>query len=371
MAEAGAQDRLGRLLGFLEQDPDNAMLLRDAAEAALDAGEPARAVELYARLRDTGELTGPDSNQWAIAAMGCGEPERAAETFAGLLAQRPDDIALKFNLAWARSLAGDMAGARDALSAEAIEALPQAALLDIKLLHSAGEFDEAVRRAKEHLARHGDDPSLLAALSTLALDVEDVALARDCAQRAGDHPEALAALATLALGDQEVGRAKAMFEQSLAMDARSPRAWVGLGLSELLQGNGASAAEHLDKGAELFGDHLGSWIAAGWAWLIAGDRAKARERFERAVSIDGNFGEAQGSLAVVELLDGEKEAALRRIEVAARLDRQSFSAAFAKMLVSAGEGDTATAQRILDLALRQPIGDDGRTLADAITRMSR
>ncbi len=121
----------------------------------------------------------------------------------------------------------------------------------------------------------------------------------------------------------------------------------------------------------MFGDHLGSWIAAGWAWLIAGDRAKARERFERAVELDGNFGEAQGSLAVVDLLDGKAEAAQRRIEVAARLDRQSFSAAYARMLVSAGQGDSGAARRIFDLALRQPIGEGGRTLADAIARMSR
>lgn len=371
MTEPVAQERFQRLLQFLEQDPGNPMLLRDAAKAALEADDAARALDLYARLKETGELTEADSNQWAIAAMRGGEPARAAETFESLLAQEPDNNALKFNLAWARSLTGDLAGARDVLDEQTVQELPQAALLDLRLIHLAGKLEDAVDRARQHVARHGDYPPLLAALSTLAIDVDDETLARDCAMKAGDQPEALTTLATLALGEQEASRARTMFQHALSLDERSPRAWVGLGLSELLEGEGAGAAEHLDKGAELFGDHLGSWIAAGWAWLIAGDREKARSRFVRAVELDGNFGEAQGSLAVIELLDGQTETARRRIEVAARLDRRSFSAAYARMLLSAAEGDSASAQRIMDLALSQPVGEGGRTLAEAIARMSR
>ena len=300
-----------------------------------------------------------------------GEPEAAAETFAGLLQHNPGDPAVRFNLAWALALAKDTAGAREVLDEATVEALPQAAALEVRLMHAAGEFEQAAERAKAHLARHGDYPPLCAALSVLALDLEDEALARRCAEQAAGHPDALTTLAMLALGEHEEDRARGMFESALALDPQSPRAWIGLGLAELERGESALAAGHLDRGAELFGNHLGSWIAVGWAWLLAGDRAKARERFERAGALDGNFAEAQGSLAVVELLEGDREAAERRVEVASRLDRQSFSAAFARILLSAASGDTATAQRIADMALRQPIGPDGRTIADAIARMAR
>lgn len=371
MTETGARERLEQLLSYLEHDPDNAMLLRDAAQAALDAAELQQAQDLFARLRNLGALTDADSNLWAIAAMRAGEPAKAAETFAGLLEQKPHDPALRFNLAWARAMAGDTAGARELLEESLMQALPQAAQLDIHLLHSAGEFEAAAERARIHLQRHGDYQPLLAAVSVLALDVEDEALARQCAERAGGHPDAITTLATLALADQGADRAKSMFEQALAINDQSPRAWVGLGLAELSAGNGAQAGLHLDKGAGIFGDHLGSWIAAGWAYLIAGDVGKARERFEHAASLDDSFAEAQGSLAVMDVLEGERDAAVRRAEVALRLDRRSFSGAFAKALLSAGDGDNEAAQRILEIALKQAIAPDGTTLAQAIARMAR
>ncbi len=371
MTQDELHNRMERLLAFLEEDPENPSLLRDAAEVALDAGEPQQAKGLFSRLRDAGKLTEADSNLWAIAAMRSGEPQMAARTFESLLDQQPGNHALAFNLAWSRMLAGDFVGAREALSREAVEALPQAAQLEVKLLHRSGEFDTAAERAKEHLARHGDYPPLLAAVSTLAMDLEDISLARDCAERGGEHPEALTTLATLALDEQDPGRAQAMFEKSLAADQNSPRAWVGLGLAELARGNSAQAAEHIERGAALFDSHLGSWIAAGWAWLIAGETDKARDRFEHAIEIDENFAEAQGSMAVVEALEGQIEAAQHRAEIAARLDRQSFAAAFARILISSAGGDDETAQRIAAIALSRPIDSHGRTIADAIARMVR
>ncbi len=371
MMQAEVHERLERMLGYLEQDPRNSSLLRDTARAALEAEALDQAKGLFARLKETGELTAADSNEWAIAAMRSGEPGLAVETFAGLLQAEPGNLALRFNLAWARALAKDDAGARELLDEELVAALPQAAQLEVHLLHAAGKFDEAAGRARAHLLRHPDYPPLLAATSVLALDIEDEALARACAEKAGGHPDALTTLGTLTLGDADPVRARALFEQSLELNPHSPRAWVGLGLTDLLEGDGPAAGAKLDKGAELFGDQLGSWIAAGWAYFVAGDLARARERFAHAVELDGTFAEGQGSLAVVELLAGEKEAAERRLEVALRLDRQSFSGAFAKLLLSAAEGDTAKAQRIAEIAFKQPIGQSGRTIADMIARMAR
>ncbi|WEK48461.1 MAG: tetratricopeptide repeat protein [Candidatus Andeanibacterium colombiense] len=369
--QAEAQERLERLLSYLDQDPENVPLLRDVAQAAMAAAAMDQAKALYGRLKQLGELSEADSNDWAIAAMRSGEPKLAAATFAGLLETAPGDQALKFNLAWARSLAGDEEGARSLLDEELVDALPQAAQLEVHLLHAAGKFDEAAERAKAHLARHGDYSPLLAATSVLALDIEDEVLARECAERAGAHPDALTTLATLTLGDADPDRARALFERSLTINAQSPRAWVGLGLTDLVAGKSVEAGEKIDRGAELFGDHLGSWIAAGWAYLIAGDLSKARARFEHAVELDGTFAECQGSLAVTEILMGEGEAAKGRVEIALRLDRQCFSAAFANMLLAAVEGDPEKGRRFIEIALKQPIGESKRTIVDMVTRMAR
>lgn len=371
MQPDAGKEALARLLGFLDTDPGNPELLRDAAQAALQADEVHKAVELSTRLEATGRAEAGDRNLAAIAAMRAGDAGRAVELFQALLRDGSGDPALKFNLAWAHALNQDFPAAREALDEEVLAALPQAAMLEMQLLHDAGELDSAAARARGHLARHPDYPPLLAAISVLALDMEDDELARDCASKAGDHPDALTTLGTLALTDGGDEAARPMFQKALAVNDRSPRAWVGLGLANLAAGDHANAASQLDKGAELFGDHLGSWIAAGWAYLVAGDRAGARARFERALQIDPNFAESHGSLAVLDMLEGETAAAERRIEVALRLDRQCFAAAFASMLKAQSDGDAQSAQRIMELALDQPIDEKGGTLGDMLGRLAR
>ena len=371
MAEDLEREKLERLLGFLEQDPDNSALLRDAAQAAMVANEPAQVASLLARLGEAGAAEDGDRNLAAIAMMRSGRLREAAEEFERLLAASPEDQALKFNLAWARAMAKDFAGARELLDDVLTQHLPQAALLDVQLRHDAGEFEEAAVKARAYLTCHADYPPLLAAVSVLALDVEDEELARQCAEKAGGHPDALTTLGTLTLGEMEHANARAMFEQALAINDRSPRAWVGLGLAHMAAGEGVRAGEVLDKGAELFEDHLGTWLAAGWAYLVANDPESARERFEHALQLDPNFAESHGSLAVMDMLVGDRESAERRVEIALRLDRACFSAAFAKVLMESAEGNAQKAQRIIDIALNQPLDGKGRTIGAALARLGR
>lgn len=371
MQDNPPQEALDRLLSYLEQDPANPALLRDAAQAAMRANALSEVRALLARLEDTGQFGPADVNLDALAAMRGGAPEEAAARFAALLSDDPGSTALRFNLAWARALAKDFTGAREALHEDVLAELPQAALLDVQLMHDAGQFEDAAERARGYLARHGDYPPLLAAISVLAMDVEDEDLARDCALKAGDHPDALTTLGSLALTEEGPQAARPLLEKALAINGQSPRAWIGLGLASLAEGKANAAGEEIDRGARLFGDHLGSWIAAGWAYLIAGDRATAQARFRKAHELDPNFAEAQGSLAVIETMEGEREAAERRIEVAFRLDRQCFSAAYASILLAAADGDEKAARRRVELALRQPIDGKGRTLEQIIARMAR
>lgn len=371
MSNSNKHETLERLLGYLGQDPGNPSLLRDAAEAALAADDPAQAATLLARLEETGDFGPADRNVTAIAAMRAGDHVRAAQVFEALLADDPEDIALRFNLAWTRALLKDSSGARDLLDEVMVTALPQAAMLDVQLLHDAGEFGLAGERARQHLSRHPGYGPLLAAVSVLALDIEDEELARECAEKAGGHPDALATLGTLTLGEQDHGRARALFEQALALNERSPRAWVGLGLSSLAAGKAADAGPAIDRGAALFGYHLGSWIAAGWAYLLAGDSGLARQRFELALDLDPSFAESHGSLAVMDAMEGNRDSAQKRVEIALRLDRTCFSAAFAQTVIAAADGQQETVQRILEIALRQPLDEKGRTIGDALARLAR
>jgi tetratricopeptide (TPR) repeat protein len=363
------QGRLERLLPLLAADPSNLTLLADAAETALEERQPEQAAELFARYETIAPLPPREANLAGLAAMQMKRFDRAGEIFERLFDSGERDSGLLFNLAWCRAMAKDFPGALQLLSNELASELPQAAMLQVQILHELGEFDDAAERARIYVELYPDYAPLMAAVSVLALDVEDEALAARCAAKAGDHPDALATLGTLALGDERPEEALEMFNRAIERNPHVPRAWIGRGLAELLTGEAGEAAADIDRGAEMFGDHIGSWVAAGWAYFVQKDLVSSRDRFERALAIDQNFAESHGSLAVIDVLEGRIEEAKQRTEIALRLDRQCYSAALAKVLLTAGAGDAATAQRIFERAINTPVDDSGRTIAQALARL--
>jgi tetratricopeptide (TPR) repeat protein len=331
-----AQDQFQRLLGYLDSDPDNPALLAEAVRAGL--------------------------------AMHRGDFAAAAACFEGILDQK-DDPATRFNVAWSRAMIGDKGEALAVLDPATIEGIPSAAMLRVQLLHEAGDFEAALTEGTAALSRFPDDRGLLAAMATLALDVDDADLARDCVLRAGDHPEALAAAGVLDLQAGDIASARAAFDRSLATREHNPRAWIGRGLAGLNEQNPVDAARDLDRGAQQFGDHIGSWIAAGWAWYLAGDLGAAQQRFERALAIDPAFAESHGSLAVIDIARGDRDAARHKTATALRLDRECFSAALAQALLASD--DPVKSAAIVERAMTTPIDGGQFTLASYLAGLTR
>lgn len=364
--EAGAH--LGRLLTFLESDPDNPSLLSDAVQAAIAAHELDKAESLATRLRDVLPESVEAPYLASLVAMHRQDFSKAAQLLEPLL-ERDGQPSIRFNLAWSRAMLGEKRGALDLLDEATTAAMPSAAMLKVQIIHEAGDFDRALAEGKAALARFPDDPGLLGAMSTLALDVEDVELARECAMKGGNHPEALAAAGMLELQDGDPEAARARFDRSLAIRQHNPRAWIGRGLAALVRHDAASAASDIDQGAQQFGDHIGSWIAAGWAHFLGGDIAAAAQRFERALAIDDAFAESHGSLAVTDIAQGNTESAKRRIRVAIGLDRKCFSAALAQVLLSSDNPERA--REIVEKAFNTPLGEGGMTFASYMAGLSR
>lgn len=368
-AQHEGTQRARRLATMVAQDPMNDRLAEEAINAALDAGETTDARQTIAQIAALRPLPPGLAHLAGVAAMRAGDWQGAVTYLRPLAASSGGAPQTRFNLAWSLAMLGEHRAAREALDRETIETLPQAAALTVQLLHHQADLEGAARLAEEAIARFPDHAPLNAAVSTLAVDLDNLLLAEQCARRAGDHPEALVTIATLALGDDQPGRAAAAFDDALARDPTLPRAWIGRGLTRLLSGDQAGAAQDIDRGAEQFSTHLGSWIAAGWAHLLAGSAAIARARFDRAMSLDENFAECHGSLAVLDVLDGHAADARRRMAIALRLDRASFSAALAGLLLASARGDQATATAIMQQALAAPIGDSGRTIAQSMARL--
>lgn len=361
---------LAKLLGWLDQDPDNLQLITDAIEAALDANELGQAEILLGRYAEKSDLTPEIVNLAGLIALRTGKSQEAADFFEKLMDSGDAEMPTRFNLAWCHAINNDNAKAFALLDEQMVALLPQASALKVHLLHSAGEFDEAMATALQLVELHPDHPGLLAAMSVLALDVEDPALARSTAEKAGNHPDALTTLGTLALGDSYVDTAQALFQKALDMNDTNARAWIGKGLTQLNEPDKSGALADLDRGAEIFGDHIGSWIAAGWAYFLSGDHQTARARFEKALDFDGSFAESQGSMAVIEAVEGSIDAARKHAEIALRLDRKCFSAALAQSLILQSDGNQEKAAQIIDKALNTPIDAEGKTLANMLVRLN-
>ena len=360
---------LKRHLGYLNSDPENASLLIDVVDLAIKANETDVALELLERYRMIEGDTPLYSSMYGLALMGAHKFKQAADIFRSLADASPEEPATQFNLAWCLAMEKDYEGAKQCLTPATVTALPQAATLQIELLHTTGNFDEAIAAANAGMATHADDKGLMAAVSVLAMDTDQPDLAAKCAAKAGNHPDALATLAALTLGDNDPNLALSQFDAALALNQHKPRAWVGKGLAQIAVGNSAlleDAAKNIDHGAKLFETHIGSWIAAGWAQLLLNDLAASRQRFEIAFNIDKTFAESHGALAVVDMLEGDFSTGQERLRRAMGLDRKCFSAALAQVLLLQSDGKTDLARKIFEDAINTPMDETGRTIAGAL-----
>lgn len=363
---SSAVSRLGQLLGFLEHDPDNLALIADAASAAVDEGDAEAAAALFGRYAALAPLPPSLCNLKGLAAMREGRFDDAVEAFEALRAAGENAPAIRFNLAWARAMAGDHEGALALLDDEVVAAGPRAAALKVSLLHRAERVDDALECGQKLVELYPDDPALMGALASAALDAEQVELARLYAGRAGTSHDGLTTLGLLLLDEDRAEESSALFDRVLAGDSGNARALLGKGLGLLSRGEVDAAADRIDAAATSFGDHLGSWVAAGWVHYVKGDLATSRARFETALALDDSFAETQGALAVLDLLEDDLESARQRTQIAIRLDRNCFAGALARSMLLEREGRDKAARKVRDAALNFPIGPGGRTIARSL-----
>ena len=363
--------RLQTLMSFLNEDPDNLPLLVDAAEQALLEDQTELANDLIGRYTHLAPLDAEGIDRLGQTAMKQRCFGLAAQLYEAALSEEPAPASsLKYNLAYSHAMQGEFHRATELLDEETTTQVPQAAALLVQILHDQGQFEEALDKGQGYLQTFPDHEGLNAAMSVLALDLEDTGLARQTASRSGQRPEALTTLGTLALGESDTDSAFGYFEQAISINPHGARSWIGRGLARLSLGDPSSAATDIDHGAELFDDHIGSWIAAGWAHFVSGDLNKSRERFQRAFEIDHAFAESLGSLAVIDVMEGNIAEAEQKSLKALRLDRECFSATLAQTLLLAGAGQDENARRLFEKALTTPIGKDQLMIADVIRKLA-
>ncbi|NJM51345.1 MAG: tetratricopeptide repeat protein [Sphingomonadales bacterium] len=360
------QLNLAQLLGFLEVDPENISLLQDAVTAALSASDFDNLDLLMGRLQKLTELTPPMRNLLAISYLRRGRFEEATVIFEQLRGEGQDVPAIRFNLAWIAALQGRHEDVLTLTDEEVVAKVPRAAAIRVQAMHHLGQIEEALVAGREMEHIHPHDNYLLGALSVAAMDADNYELAKSYAAKANGGADALTTQGLVSLYEDGAEGAVQLFERALIEHPDAPRAWLGKGLCHLSQGDTDAALPCLQKGAEIFEDHLGSWIALGWTYFIRKDLAGARKNFEIALSHDDNFAETHGGLAVLDVAEGNLESAQRRAEIAIRLDKQCFGGMLAKAMLAEARGNKELAKKIVERAMNVSMGVDGKTLAQAM-----
>src|SRR5579859_1054855 len=223
------KNRLARLQAFLAEDPDNAKLIADAAEAAYEAQQLEQADELLRRLNALGALSDRDINLSGLVALRLGRYFDAVATFSRLIETGSDNGALRFNLAWANAMVARYEEALAWLDEEALAASPHALRLKVQMLHHLSRFEEGLALGDELRLDAAGHPHAMGALALLAMDAEDIERARSFATLAGDDPTGIAVLGLLALATDEQEKAGPLLDRALALQPDNARAWVGKG----------------------------------------------------------------------------------------------------------------------------------------------
>ena len=366
----GQSDRLGRLLGYLQQDPDNLALLHDASDLALQEGCWVQASALVDRLLAINPQD-PASRYRKAVIMSCtGDAAGSLALTQALLAEGMEQDALLFQHARALILSGRHADAEPVLEG----LLPRAAALAgfdylyVRALHGAGRLDDAIRVASSL----GEDPVALGMLSLLYTDADRLteggAMAARVLALQPDNIDALISAGTVSLAMEEADSGLRHFEQAVRTHGDNGRAWMGIGLARLSRQDFPGARAALEKTVRLIPFHLGSWNALAWIEMLQQDLAAADTTLRSAMRINHNFGETHGTVAVLRAFEQNWPEAKHHADIAVRLQPESFAGRFAQSLILEHRGRPAKARQLLEQVMRNFNAPAGGNLADVVRR---
>lgn len=367
----GQGSRLNRLLGFLQQDPGNALLRADVFDSALAEGRFDIAEQQAVQWLETLPADAPWRHRLALVRIAQKEYAQARQMLSRLIEEGVADPSVPYNLAYAAFREEDFQAAMQVLTRmpESGDAATLAFTLLLRCQHRLGAIGEALTLFESHLAGGAISGEAFGVASLLAVDAGRMAEAAAWSERAlAQDPrqlEALVARGSALLAVQDADAAAVVLDRALQVNPDDGRTWSARATASMLQMDLNQALQQYETAVGHLPEHIGTWHGMGWCRLMLKDVAGARKAFERALELDRNFAESHGGLAVVLAFEGRTDEAREAIERACRLDPANLSARYAEAVLSGEAADTA---RFRSLAQRVLAGRSvgGKSLADVI-----
>lgn len=348
--------RLARLAPLVNQDPGNMLLLAEASEAALAAGD----ADSAQRYLEAGLQRDAANPAWRFKLANLWISQRrlrdARELLEALQAERPAHPSVSHNLAYIEFLQGNFAQAAQILEPWLIKKRASGAeagaiqALWLRALHHAERLDEAWLWVEGQLCEGGLCDAAAGVASLIAVDhdrlIDAGRLSTLALQSDPGHIEALIARGCILMDSGETQAARAALEVATRNAPHQARAWSTLGFVHMLEMDAGQARDRFEKALGLTSEDAGTWQGLGWACIWLNDLESATRAFLRAVELDPVSGESHGGLSVVLALKGHTEEARSHLEQAQSLQRGSVSARYAKGILSGNLEGLAGVHRV-------------------------
>jgi putative PEP-CTERM system TPR-repeat lipoprotein len=299
--------------------PDSPQLQMDLAASYLAAADPARALEVIAKVPD--EAGGQRKRQIQLMAAAAGKDKAHARAeIDALIAKNPTDVQL-LNLAagWLASQK-DIAASRACLS-RALQAKPNDAptLVNVaKLDLVEGKPEDARKSLEKALAAEPANGSVLASLVSLADSRGDRASAKqwleEWRKRDPKAPQPRLELARRAFAARDGGGARKLVDEAVGIAPKRAELQAAAGRVLFEARSFDEALAHFRLAADLNAQEPQYWLFAANAQVALGRPEAARESLGKALSIRPDWPPAIIMLAQIESSAGRTDAALALAE---------------------------------------------------------
>lgn len=365
--------RLERLTGFLNLDPDNVRLLCECAELGRTLKDKRAKTWAERALA----LTPDAGNALFITGLFALDDENyplAERHFEKTLTFNDDTENVRYCLALAQFFAHKPEQALTTLKPLVIRghALSHDTLLLLARTHfmlsDTQETEHNLKILLEQEPKHVDAHGLLALLySDLdrfneAQSHAEAALSLDPEQR-----DAGLAYANVALNQQQIERATSLFDALVKRYPKSARAWMGAGLCALAKNDAVTGEKYLQHCLPQLERHSGLWNALGWAQLAQNKMGNAEISFQNAITHRPDDANAYGGLASVYLLSDRGEKAAEILQRGKELDSTASMLRVSDIIAAMQAGNENETKVLLDKLLDSKI--DGVRMSEILARM--
>ncbi|BCE02741.1 tetratricopeptide repeat protein [Marinicellulosiphila megalodicopiae] len=361
--------------GYLAQDPTNEILILSLAQLLHENGKFTESLSLLDNLL----LDQPNHeialSRKASVLISNGSASEAKEILQSLTNTNTISVEIKHNLAVAIFYNKEIDHAISEF--EKLQEITNLEASSNKYLaacfYSKGDFEKAIDYINKAISIEPTDylkgfESVI--LYTSGQIKHAIEVANSVLQTSPENLDALSVMGTYCIEQFETAKAISHFEKMRSINKNDCRAFNGLGLCLMQNGNSLEAIKNFNQAVYLSPTNLGYIAVLAWSYINTQNFDQAVSTFKQALEIENNFAEGHGGLATAYMYRSQIDLAEKHCAIAFKLDKQCFSAIYCQSVLLTLKGKMEVGQKILAKVLDQPLRPGEPSLAQMIQKQA-